>query len=838
MKRIRNKLKKTYEVLLTGKEYKPNNISFYERRRREWILRKFNVQPGGMDAGMPGDMDYFLIERKFSALNPPGWMDFYFKISNDTGGIPILIEIEYQSGKQHFRISAPIELLWDGQTIAKFGEEPVEKQKHIQKIKFYNPLPKIHPKPEYYKIAFFSNKINAKNGLHVLRIRDNFNFDPYPIGINHAVVNLLAPYILIDAIRITCDRPIKLIRIKERYDEVAKSKPKPLFPIPESKDILNIHSWWRSDYKTDLSFLNKKAVTSGHPLDNLCCWPTYNHPFSGVSYMLVQNNSNKEVKVENILINGVPVKKLLECGYIYWYRTTPEIIPRGKSAEVAVRFRKVPKSHIMEVRLNDGTAIKGKIHIEQSPYRITAIITDRKIEETYIYVEGKEFFTPDKVLLNGTDVRTKARVYKISELNGMKKTYIKTPLPTRLARGDYLDVVLVKGSKKLAGRIKVWNSRFIIGAWTGIGYNRIEYEKKYKFPGLPLNTVWHACGDWSVTPEMVTMIEEDEILNVITGHGCLGYFVREQENKVRELISMLQAKKSPFAMVHVDEINNQDILTYGEPGYYAQLVSENHTHWEKYFPYALTSTIFGYTSSLDIALIYGQLFDLPNYDCYLQLDPRSDVFEYKSYCETIRAASMPKPTLIMLGTERFNFRKKPLKTQPQCVLDRVRFEIFLCTASGIKGVTFFAMVPNNPHYGTVPFWEEIARTTDILNRINRILNKSQPVDLSFSNDDRVFVKTLLCGEEGILLFLFNMDYINPKPEELTDTELDQPKWNYPPLGKKIKVKVSVPSWMKIEKVYMIQLSEDKPVDFENKNGYIELSVDYPRVSEIIYIKSE
>lgn len=848
------------EILLTGSEYKPLNQSFFEQKRREFILQefvinsggrqKFQLQPGGMDAGMPGDTDYFLIERRYSYSNPPGWLKIYLRIPKDEPNVCIMAELNYLCGRCWQKITMPLELRWDGVPFGQFGQEALKLD--------WN---KVNVDLKYYKASVLSHKKDATNGLHILSINDVFVQNPKPIGIDYELHNMAAPFGIIDCIRITSDREIEVVDIREKYDEALKNPPSPISIPKPCKKIKIYHAWWRPDLETDTSYTDLKGVTSGHPLDKIWCMPREQkkHPLLGASHLLILNNGNQKVKITGLAIDRVPVEQWMERGKVIWYRIVPRNLNPKEIGEVIIRFRKPIKSHRTSLLLENGCSITGKIKIEPWNFRMSYLGCNKNMNEVYLYIEneGKEEFI-DKVEINGEDVTQLSHVLTFKDLSGLQHIYIKVPLEKPLKQGEWLTgLVKSKRGKVCAGRVRAWKSVFLLGAWAAINDLVKTYPKRYHIHPLPFNSIWSTSGDGWIYPNTIEFMNEHPYYYyIVTSVGAFGHSIhrrlqlmkknkksnpeeiKKYEEALKNIIPRLKQGKLPFALVHPDEIDAKDCVSGGEIGYYAQLAVLNQEHWAEIFPYALSGSVLDFTYPPQNIRVYGELLDLPNQDYYVQTQPLENVFGIKSLCETIRAACMPGPGLIMLGTERYKAGsplKPTKKPQPKMALDNVRFRILLSAACGVRGVTFFAFSPN-PYYGTPPFWDAVARAIGILDMINPQLNKSQVVDLVRSPDKNVYVRSLLLGEDGLAVFIFNMNYQNPDPKNFTNTEEDQPKWIY--RKDKVRVVVSLPSWMNIDEVILLDVDRPQKLQFHVKSNKLFFELPQLKVAELVYLKAK
>jgi hypothetical protein len=196
---------------------------------------------------------------------------------------------------------------------------------------------------------------------------------------------------------------------------------------------------------------------------------------------------------------------------------------------------------------------------------------------------------------------------------------------------------------------------------------------------------------------------------------------------------------------------------------------------------------------------------------------------------------MPAAGIIMLGSLRYQYRNL-LKKQPQKVIDGIRFAILLSAASGVRGVTYFAL-SESPVYGTLPYWREVAEVNRSLANLSQSLNKSQPAKLAQVSDKNSFAETLICGEDGIALFVFNGNYKKTDLNSLQMNENDQITWTYPK-NKETSIKVQLPNWFVPQSANLVKGDKKIKVPYSMNGKTLTLKLNSPKIAEVIFISNK
>ncbi|MFA7184734.1 MAG: VCBS repeat-containing protein, partial [Victivallales bacterium] len=194
----------------------------------------------------------------------------------------------------------------------------------------------------------------------------------------------------------------------------------------------------------------------------------------------LRNKSNTATSVDNIFIDGIPSKTLIESGQIAWWRSWPHIIRPGELTQVLIKMSGQDYKRTIQSFLGVAGApckfsfkssgetkplsIKFSLKPERPPLRINFIAFSKDLKTLYAYVsatkeyEGKRI---KKVEVNGTDVT--AQTYLPKEIflrTDVLPLQIKLKKPLKLASPT---LVTIKTQGAFAGHaVRAFPSRFPI----------------------------------------------------------------------------------------------------------------------------------------------------------------------------------------------------------------------------------------------------------------------------------------------------------------------------------------------------------------------------------------
>lgn len=556
----------------------------------------------------------------------------------------------------------------------------------------------------------------------------------------------------------------------------------------------------------------------------------------GAIHTYLINKGEKPITIKDIYIGENKIDSLFvdfdsgketffEDGKVMWYRTRPQTLLPGDVSETIVRFRKKPVENPVSLKFitEENAFLTFKVDMSLPVLKIGYVAFSPEMDKIYIYVEKDETkeISLAKVFLDGEDVTSKARFYAPDFFHRVSLVRIDLSSPLKYGSYHVIKIVSARG-EEIAHQVKAWDSFFIIGLYANFQAFIDDYQLHQANTYIPL---------WMPIIKGLTPLGAKLYLDLLQVRG-LRMFVSEKED-------MGPLRKHPALLGYFlrDEIDCVD-----DP----RVQGNSNRTGRLAMPSVMTMNAIWERDPQHLAFLNLDMTVTPfNWYCYAQLPDALSVTTYplkfRDYnlhwvhyvTDVCRQANAPKPFLMTL--EAYS-RPEGYQKGPQLrrgTEEEERIMVHYAIGCGVKGITYFMYTsPTVEHYCLQGFWGD-RKMTDIIGRINieikkisHLLSKGHPLNLVTNSPEGLWVRTLLCGENDIILVAINENY-ESNPAGFTNKPL-----------KDVKVEIDVPDWMKVKRVYAVRHNEDKKVNYyvEGKRAFLNLG-EIP-VSEVIVISGE
>lgn len=427
---------------------------------------------------------------------------------------------------------------------------------------------------------------------------------------------------------------------------------------------------------------------------------------TGTVHVFIKNNSNRQIKVGRIILNGIPLPPdPRDSKRAYWYEIIPNPVPPGSMSRCMIKLSSPPSSLIkVEFEAESGQKLIKVIPPKDNLLRMTFIGFNDTLNKIYIYVEnrGRKPLSVSSVFLDGIEITNSCQI-PWKALLPLEKNCIVTSLPKSLKYGQYV-TIRVETAKKIVAQemVKVF-SLFPIGLESG-----------RQDPGLNL------------APEIQQV------------RYAPGHLIKEKtENHIYQLLSC------PTHM-H-DSLNNA-----------AAKVLEHKELCLKKDPFSLTDIHLCRYENEKAYFLFGEIADI------VRTNPsniESDYFKptaaNRQLCqwltELAKTGCQPRPLhAVIIAGKNIYFYDRRLPTA-----EEERLLVYYAISRGAKGIFYRTSrldFSKNPR-----LVEEIKTINSELIQLKPYLKISEPISLASINDEKVEAATLLAGNKAIVLILLNHD---------------------------------------------------------------------------------
>lgn len=475
---------------------------------------------------------------------------------------------------------------------------------------------------------------------------------------------------------------------------------------------------------------------------------------AGYIYLYVRNNGDAAITATEFLLNGHPCAQLREEEQsVIWWRLLPNPVPPGRVGEVTIRLRNpLTRPAQVTVRFDDGQTVSQRVTPGPPAIRIETVGFDEQMRSPFLVVERLTEIPVKltRVLLDGEDVTAAAKLLDPDFVSGTCPITLKLAEP--LEYGSYH----VYGVRTAAGETVYCCVRTYDGWVPLASYGSDSYEEYAR----------NGCnGHFNFGRHSRAALQEHARLHMRAA------FHLNQGMPPDYAI----AHPALMAYLHIDEPDVADYRIESLPhrvriGYHAQELVERQQHWRRLDPRTFSMITIDQTYKPANYYIYGPLADMTNADCYpLMWGDGMPMTRIREVAETARCATGPRPLIFTfesgypepIDPEARRKRKLPRPMFPE----EVRIEMLYAVGAGARGLSHFIFCTEKSgdsiFHGSNEYpevWNEIGETYRALEHVAPLLALAHPTRLATSENEKIWVRTLICGPDALLLVVVNDDY--------------------------------------------------------------------------------
>jgi hypothetical protein len=540
-----------------------------------------------------------------------------------------------------------------------------------------------------------------------------------------------------------------------------------------------------------------------------------------------QRKMRKAVYPASIYFSNLPKDALIAAGEPVWWRVEPNPIPPNSVSEIVVRLRRAPIGKTLTIGLD---ALKIPVQVKSDQPRIESISFSPSLNQVYLCITK----APTKVLIDGREIKFTAKTDTNLDI-----TPVVCKLDKPLAKASFhaFTGVFQDGSAASAG-IRAWSGEMCFGIWGSKPGKEgdTELARSYinEIAEHSINTQMEMVASDAVS----SFMQSDEGLKMLDSLGIRRMVSDPGKGKV----------KSPFAYFLLDEPDVGDFKVQGvEPGKQvgclAQGLVQRSAEFRKADPLTPQFLNLDMTFKPDNWYTYGQLPDIFAADPYYQerlcqsywhRPGRLSLYTKATYIYAVgtvsREASSPKPMHLLLNSVRHT---EPDRVFRFATPEEKRIETYYALASGVKGLSYWWYTPAGQCYGcggpepeAVALWREIGLLGAELRTIGPLVTRSCPASLPIKTSPMLWVRSLLAGQDSLLLLCVNDNYANDRLGTVIH-----------PLEKAF-IEVEVPSWLKATQAFEVNFKGTQDIQFSRTGSKARIELGHVDVTRLIVITSD
>lgn len=597
-------------------------------------------------------------------------------------------------------------------------------------------------------------------------------------------------------------------------------------------------------------------------------WPPNkgsNVPLGGFVHVYVSNPLKQAVRVQDVMLEGLSLKesvaisedkkaagihpasiyfskkskadvdKLVSLGEPQWWKVDPAEIPAGGMADIVIRLRAKPRTDALQLEVTAGTSrVPCRVVIADRPPYFADIAASPASRDLFAYLRfpKKPGVKPSKILLDGADVTTKTSVHADPSLDTL---LIAVKLDQALSAGSFhwLQAVMPDSAPVIAS-FRSWGGELVYGMWGYINQGETPEERvNYYLTDMErhnINTLMHSYGS-DVTKYLRS--PEGEKYRRDTG--------------MRVMVSAPGNMSDPQYLFLLDEPDAHDYAVKDLPavkrlGSLAQALVQRSEEFRTKSPDTPQLLNIDNTFKPDNWYTYGQLPDVYCADPYYQEQQRivytkrpgwmpsfvkpTYVYAVASICHS---ACSPRPLHLILNSVKHDVKGEEFR---YATPEEKRVEVYYALAGGTKSFSYWWYTPYGEFRGcgaadpeAKRLWKEIGLLGAEVRTAGPLISRSSPVTLVTKQPKRVWISSLLSGDDAIILLVVND---NMGSDRLGTVVVPQ---------EKVTITVQPPAWLKPTIACEISYQGVKDISWKPAEGGVSLDLGRLDVARMFVLTS-
>ncbi len=593
------------------------------------------------------------------------------------------------------------------------------------------------------------------------------------------------------------------------------------------------------------------------------------HVLGGSVHVFVRNTGSRSLAIEDILLEGVSLKRglafsdqrikrkfasihfadlpeaelnrLVAAGEPVWWKTDPQQIAPGGSGEVMVRLRQRPPVETLRLALKHAGGMKDlAIPIRDAHPRMSGISFAADRGRAYLYSQGpgEAGGVPARIIMDGEDI-TRAATIAHDPAVGQAVAVVRFAKP--LAPGSFHCFQVVYEDRLTASAgVRAWADDFAYGMWGG----RPADESQI---GLARGYV-KDITDHNINVQMPQL----------GSRGVAAYFKSDAGQRYCKTVGLRKAISDPgkydtkdaFAYFIHDEPDAGDYLAKGvEEGRKVGCLAQ----WAVGRTYKLRAADPVTPQFLNVDgtfkpenwYTYGQLPDIFATDPYYQARLRGTyqrhphrlaLYAKATYIYAVarvaRSACTPRPLHVILNAVSHVDKANKWKFRFATPQEK-RIEVYYALAAGASGISYWWYTPVGRCYGVgaaasdpqaAALWREIGFLGAEVRTAGPLILRSCPTELPAKvSTPTLWTRCLLAGLDAVVMIVVNEQYANDRVGTV-----------YQPI-EEATVTLKLPSWLRPKDVFEISHEGTQAVTWKPEGSQITMTLGRVELTRLVVI---
>lgn len=497
---------------------------------------------------------------------------------------------------------------------------------------------------------------------------------------------------------------------------------------------------------------------------------------AGYLYAYVRNDGDAAVDAVEFLLDGRPLEALRTEHRVVWWRLLPRPLLPGREGEIMVRLRyPLEEPCDLRVRFSDGSTVAASISPRPNPLRIETVGFGPDGAPPFLVVESLDSKPRQvsRVLMAGQDVTDRCHIMAPGFIHGLCPIAIRAD--SRPPLGEYIRfMVQATDGEQASCVLKVLDGWVPLGSY---GYGMYEEYARNGCNGHA-NFGRASRSDLDaharLSMRQLSMLGSGEVLDYEVGHpGLYAHYLHDEPD--------------------CSDYNYTEIPAPLRIGQMAMEIEERAQKVRVANPTRPSLLTVDLTFKPANYYIYGPIADITNPDCY-PLSLGADATMVREVVETARLGAGPRPlTFTFQGVlegprdpEAFAKLRFPRPAFPA----EERIMMYYAIGAGARGLFNYIHCTENSDTrwsrgsGEFPeIWNEIGVVYRELEHVSPLLALAHPTQLATCSEPKLWLRTLLCGENAVVVI-----YVNDTYEQKRDS------FRYQPL-REVRINLEALPWM-------------------------------------------
>ncbi len=535
---------------------------------------------------------------------------------------------------------------------------------------------------------------------------------------------------------------------------------------------------------------------------------------AGYLHAYVRNDGDTPVSPSAFELDGRSLDELRDEYSVIWWRVLPDPIPAGGVGEVVVRLRDaldVPAT--LSVAFGEQT-VEAQITPDAPPIRIETVGFTSAMDEAFVVVEAldQKPHRLRKVLLDGNDVTKSCKLLDREFGSGISPIVVRSAQP--LAEGSYhvYQVELTDGTS-VACCVRTYDGWVPLGSYGYSTYDEFARNGCNGHNNFGRFSKGQLDSHETLLMRGVSIVGDSGPSDYMVGHpGLFGNCLQDEPD--------------------VKDYTMKDVPAGKRVGYHAMEMERRCRTCREADPQKPTVLTLDMTYKPANWFIYGPIADVTNADCYTRVFG-GDLKQVREVVETARRGAGPHP--LTYTFEGYNHvyddpeRMAEKRFPRPATAEEVRLSIYWGLGAGARGFYNYIHCTEAWSGGTFigstdypDVWREIGRSYRAVDVVAPLVALAHPTELATASDENAWVRTLVCGEDALLIVVANDDY-----------EEERMAFKYHPLQ---DVSISLPELAWIDPTVAWHVTESGIEELPMDGGTIELG--QLDVAELILVSAD